>query len=184
MAHIISEKLKSRNAELNKLTVESIMQALVQLIRTREYEKISITDICLRAGVSRNAFYHNFKNKDGVLRAVILDFNKDVILRKLGNPFRKKTDISWYVNFFTTLSEYADLFDVLIKSDLSNFYLGYVNQLLTSNPDLDASTRYRRLLWNGAVQNAAFEWLRRGRKETPEEMASICFAYLKRENLC
>lgn len=179
MTHTLPDKLKMHNMELNKLTMESITQALIQLIKTTDYEKISVTDICLKAGVSRNAFYNNFKTKENVLKTVILDFNKDVILRKVGNPFNRSVDEAWYIKFFTEIKEHSDLIEVIIKSNLKDFYLDYVSHILTANPNLDKKTRYYRLMWNGAIQNAALEWIRRGMVESVEEIAKISYELLQ-----
>lgn len=177
MAQKLSKPLQKRNKELNQLTVESISEALLQLMQTKEYAKISVTDLCRKAGVSRNAFYQNFGTLDNVFKRIVLGFNRDVILRKLGNPFNQRTNPEWYVKFFQTVTEYAHLFQLIISCNLQHLYLGYVNDLLT-DPKQDAVTRYRRLMWNGAIQNIIIDWIERGMPETPEEMAKICYEKL------
>lgn len=53
-----------KNTEINLLTKESICQAAAhQLISNKD---ISVTAICQRAGVSRNAFYRNFNSIDDI----------------------------------------------------------------------------------------------------------------------
>lgn len=46
---------------------ERIRQALIDLMRQRSYEDISITDLCAQAGVSRMAYYRHFKNRQDIL---------------------------------------------------------------------------------------------------------------------
>lgn len=55
----------------NEVVIESITQAMAELMMERRFEEISITELVQRAGVSRNSFYRNFADKDDVLRRFI-----------------------------------------------------------------------------------------------------------------
>lgn len=177
----IPKGLKSRNDELNKLTMESITQALVLLLESKPYEKISVTDICNKAGVSRNAFYKNFGTKENVFHKIVRDFNKSEILAKIGNPFNKNAGLEWYINFFVVLKEHYQIFNLFITSNFRTAYLEYMNTLLTAGTTVEEETKYGRLMWYGAMQNIAVEWLKSGMKKSPEEMANICYNVFHRE---
>ena len=56
-----------RNNSAHLLAVDSIYEALIQLMQKKPYQEISITDITNRAGVSRMAYYRNYKDKDSIL---------------------------------------------------------------------------------------------------------------------
>ena len=45
-------------------TKRCIMDALLQLMHTKDYDDITITDITERAGVSRMSYYRNYHSKD------------------------------------------------------------------------------------------------------------------------
>lgn len=45
-------------------TRRAIMDAATQLIRQTGFEKMTVRDICARAGVTTGAFYHHFASKD------------------------------------------------------------------------------------------------------------------------
>ena len=49
-----------RNDEINAITKESIAFAYYELLQSEK--SISVTLICEKAGVSRNAYYRNFKS--------------------------------------------------------------------------------------------------------------------------
>ncbi|MBR6940531.1 MAG: TetR/AcrR family transcriptional regulator, partial [Clostridia bacterium] len=51
-------------SESNNLTRECITTALLIIIREKDYDEITITDITEKAGVSRMAYYRNYKSKD------------------------------------------------------------------------------------------------------------------------
>ena len=62
-----------RQNESNLLTKECIVTALLRLMQEKKYESISITDITTLAGVSRMAYYRNYKSKDEILIKYLLD---------------------------------------------------------------------------------------------------------------
>ncbi len=53
--------------ELNELVKSCITQAFLQLLETKDFHKISITEITEKAGVARVSFYRNFDSKEDVL---------------------------------------------------------------------------------------------------------------------
>ena len=44
-----------------------IYQALIELMKQKPYDRITITDITKKAGVSRMAYYRNYQEKDDIL---------------------------------------------------------------------------------------------------------------------
>ena len=49
------------NKEINYSIKEAIQEALVELMKNNDYTSITITALCKKAGVSRMAFYNNYK---------------------------------------------------------------------------------------------------------------------------
>lgn len=61
------KNLSQSNKEINQLTRESIETALLFLLEKKEMKHISISELVKKAGVSRNAFYRNYKSKEEIL---------------------------------------------------------------------------------------------------------------------
>lgn len=59
--------LHQSNKEANQITRESIETALLYLLEKKEMRHISISELVRKAGVSRNAFYRNYKSKEEIL---------------------------------------------------------------------------------------------------------------------
>ncbi|KXT78551.1 Transcriptional regulator, TetR family [Streptococcus sp. DD13] len=59
--------LTKSNQEANSLTKEALETALLYLLQRKELQKISIAELVRTAGVSRNAFYRNYKSKEEIL---------------------------------------------------------------------------------------------------------------------
>lgn len=61
------KNLYQSNKESNQLTRESIETALLFLLEKKDMAQISISELVKKAGVSRNAFYRNYKSKEEIL---------------------------------------------------------------------------------------------------------------------
>ncbi|MBO4107251.1 TetR/AcrR family transcriptional regulator [Streptococcus suis] len=61
------KNLTKANQEMNQLTRESIETALLFLMEKKDLKQISISELVKKAGVSRNAFYRNYKSKEEIL---------------------------------------------------------------------------------------------------------------------
>ena len=55
-----------------------MQQALLELLEERIYKKISITEICNRADLSRRTFYDHFDTKDDLLNSLVDDMLEPV----------------------------------------------------------------------------------------------------------
>ncbi|HFI0795369.1 TPA: TetR/AcrR family transcriptional regulator [Streptococcus suis] len=96
-----------------------IQEALLQLIQQKEYEKITITDIAKRAGVTRISFYRNFESKDDILKQALeraFSVYQDTYGTELTFP-----------SIFTFFQQNKSLIDCLYKSEKEIF----IAQLLT-----------------------------------------------------
>lgn len=62
----------------NKIYKEYIFESLMILLNENNFEKISITDIVKKAGVSRMTYYRYYKNKEDIIRVHINDIFNDV----------------------------------------------------------------------------------------------------------
>lgn len=85
-----------RQNESNLLTKECIVTALLRLMQEKKYESISITDITTLAGVSRMAYYRNYKSKDEILIKYLLD-QKDRLVSDIGN--RRANDLKEIIKY-------------------------------------------------------------------------------------
>jgi AcrR family transcriptional regulator len=53
------------------ITVSALLDAAMELFAEQGYGATSIPDICLRAGLTKGAFYSNFANKDALFLALL-----------------------------------------------------------------------------------------------------------------
>lgn len=92
-------KMTPRKAQAAK-TRQDIFETAIELFDKRGYEKVSINDICKKAGVSTGAFYHHFKSKDQIL---LEEFMKvDDFYQELVKEIASMDDSQEKIRAFTT----------------------------------------------------------------------------------
>jgi len=63
-------------------TRQEIFDTAIELFDKKGYERVSINDICKKAGVSTGAFYHHFRSKDQILMEEFMkidDFYQELV---------------------------------------------------------------------------------------------------------
>ena len=58
---------RQRRKEQARRTEEAILQAALELSRADSFDRVSVRDICQRAGITTGAFYHHFRSKEDLL---------------------------------------------------------------------------------------------------------------------
>ncbi|MGQ7361971.1 TetR/AcrR family transcriptional regulator [Streptococcus suis] len=141
-----------------------IQEALLQLIQQKEYEKITITDIAKRAGVTRISFYRNFDSKDAIL---------ELALKSAFQAYQAEhgTDLS-FPALFAFFQQNKHLIDCLFKSGKEIL----IAQLLTDKQSLSTlptEVAYSYAFVGYSILGACTAWYQRGMVDTPEEITRI-----------
>ncbi|HFI0326517.1 TPA: TetR/AcrR family transcriptional regulator [Streptococcus suis] len=141
-----------------------IQEALLQLIQQKAYDKITITDIAKRAGVTRISFYRNFDSKDSILKQT-LERAYSAYKEEYGN------DLS-FPSLFAFFQQNNTLIDCLYKSEKEIF----IAQLLTdkqSLAQLPTELAYSYAFVGYSLLGACTAWYQRGMVDTAEEITRI-----------
>ncbi|MBO4559726.1 MAG: TetR/AcrR family transcriptional regulator [Lachnospiraceae bacterium] len=173
---IIEERnvLRLNNAESNRLTRECLTTALMQLMKEKPIDKITITELVKRSGVSRTAFYRNYSSKEDILesaREEIIQITNGF----LAKPELKENSYLWFKECFNIVQENAEIIKTIIDANLpvSSFWEGR-SMLETLYPSGDRLKRYRNLAMAAAFQRVLCLWVEDGMVEPMEEMAEFC----------
>ena len=84
-----------------EFTKNCIMDALLQLMHTKEYEQISISELTQKAGVSRMSYYRNYNCKDSILIDYMHRILKEYAEELKGPSFR--SDFQTYDHILRSL---------------------------------------------------------------------------------
>lgn len=95
-----------------KNTAIKMNKALIELLKEKEFDKISILEICQKAGVNRSTFYSHYSNTYDLLEEVYQTFLKD-----LSQYFR---------NDVNSLEELRPKEDVFVHSEYLVPYLEFI----------------------------------------------------------
>ena len=135
---------------------ECMGTALLELMKEKPIEKISIEEMTAKADVGRSTYFRYFKSKDEVLSF------------KITCLWKRFSDEHGATNFAT------GSYDLLYSADrqyvILNFYLQEAASIVAN---ADAKTHYFIQFITYGLFGLMNAWVLRGYKETPQEMAQI-----------
>ena len=143
------------------------------------FDKITISELVKRSGVSRTAFYRNYTAKEDILWEL-----NHAFINKLASSFievrNQKDSYRWYYSFFHEVRDNADTMRLLLQANLPTAPLispeFIINRLSLT---LDTEEYYHFLAWQGAFATVLINWFRDGMKEDVEYMAKLCVQLMK-----
>lgn len=175
--------LQEFNAETHRLTIESIQQAMNELLKTKPFKEITILDIVKKAGVSRSAFYRNYQSKEEVLQSIVHDSYAEMINEIKATSDTANPDLWRHIiikeieqcrKFYSIHNAEAWQGNTLLQC--MNDYFGEMMSPYTNNKD-EMQMRF----WMGGIFNVIQFWLDNGMKESPEELANRLMHYITQE---
>ena len=169
------EILRLSNEESNQITKECLETALLELMAVKDINEISITELTKNAGVSRSAFYNNYKTKEALLHSIT-----EKVINKvcdfLKREYNRKTPKEIYAKFFEAIQKSSRSFKIFLDSDLNiDKFLILENAFPASSPE----SHYKMIAKEGAFYKIIVEWFQLGMKESPEEMGILCTKILE-----
>ena len=172
----LTEHITTQNkTRRSRFTRMCIGEAVIELMKTAEYENIKISDIARRSGISRMTFYHYYDSK----LAALTDYLDEIILLYLKesrkNPdvgrFQEYSHILFSLNFF---DQYADYFLVMAQAGLYSVLINGINEFMTSRFTSGfKSSLYGLYYYAGALLNTFLKWEEGGKQEPAERIAEI-----------
>ena len=156
------ENLRKANAQSHQVIVDSLRDALYQMLETRDVSEIKVVDLIKVAGISRGAFYRHYYLITDVLTDDIQTITTDV-QQAMGTDIGKNWDI-----ILKTVYRHKKKIPLLLKAGMGMEILNNINRSLDN-----VSERYKlkTLAWNGIIFNAILYWANRGFEDTIEALA-------------
>ena len=157
---------------------------LLKAMKTREYEDISIRELCDQMQIPRKSFYRYFSNKDGALMA-LLDHTLMEYEQIPDSGAETPGDLE---RFFAFWHDHRELLEALIRSRLAGMLVERathhaIRERLMPGYLLNADSHSQQLAMTFAVcglLSMVMQWHRDGYRETPEQMAKIATMMLTR----
>ena len=162
----------------------SVEQTLQQMLLSRQIENISVSDLCMAAGIPRNSFYRYFDSCEDVLYALIdhtlLDINEDVFLHWNGNPNLEPSDLEHYFEIWYCKQEFLD---ALSKNGCLWLLIDRTEKLKDKGKDPTSLSQdfAHKQVWyilTYAIMSVILRWYKHGFPDTPQAMAKVTFELL------
>ena len=147
--------------------VEKITDGLLKLMNEMPFEKITVSDIVLEAGVGRASFYRHFDSKEAVIR-----HHMERLLKEWGREFEaigkpEELGPSLLRHFYGHRQFYL----LLYRCGMSHYLLDASREKmeLDNKSDQEAFP----LSWfAGGLYGLVDEWMRRGMTVSPEKLGT------------
>jgi len=182
-----------------RATNVEMCRALIDLLKTKRLEEISITELCIVANINRSTFYSHFGSI-----SELKDYTKNYIIEKCresvkemipkefigdGNfkPSKENIRNIYLVPFLTSVKEHREVFAIKEFSNLSEMFVNNQNRLIERIFSREnCSERERRIMeyyalyFLSGVDAISKNWINSGCKDSVEEMCDIitqCIPY-------
>lgn len=160
-------------------TKESLFDALGRLLREKEFDRITVSDIVKEAGITRKTFYNHYQDKIEMVQ----DYQK-MLIGKIILLKKSHSDLEHdgYVELFRLFQEDDTLEGLLsltgsedMQSLIKQMILqSWENELKSSEIELDPLVaEYQAVLIMNAIFGIIQHWLTAGKRVPPEKMAEI-----------
>ena len=162
---------KASNAEMKRFTRECIYEALFQLLDTTPYDKITLSAIARKAGVSRNAVYRNFESKELILKTYVQEFAQS--MTESLNRAEIDSDAQYVTCLFTCLCAFRVPAKKLATLHMESMLL---EAFLSMRDHFAQNPSYRNYYENcriGAFFFIYLTWLENDCRESTEELCAL-----------
>ena len=157
------------NGKNNSYVKNQITQALIKLMKNNTFDEIKITTIVQEAQVGRASFYRNFSNKEDVLKQYLIH-----LIQEWGTEFEKSNDPNLLVeSLFGHYSKYSEFYKLLYTSNLFHLVLDNIKAVCGPKPEQNSLQAYTSAWFAYGLFGWINEWIARGMKESPKEMAQL-----------
>lgn len=162
--------MKKKNSA-HQLVIDSLTEALLQLMEHKKLNEISISELCEKAGVSRISFYRNFDYTSDILTSYLsfglekwwTENNSTVDINESPQDFWKK--------LFSHLKKNERIIKLIYASNESIILKNIIFKSCGPSSTCDEPEAYARAMLAGTIFGYTDEWIKRGMKDYPDYLS-------------
>lgn len=163
--------MRRRNATTVFLK-ECIADALIRLMAHKPFDKITIQEIVEQAHVGRATYFRNFSSKYEVITYKLVR-----LWKRWAEEHQFKDEDRYSLDhaehFFAFNASIRDLHQRIYAAGLQATIFDAFYQIMRPPPDADALELYRNRFLSYGLFGLLDEWIQRGYRESPKEMARM-----------
>ena len=177
--------IQQRNTE----TKTYIKNSLIKLLKEKEMEDITVSDITRTAGVNRGTFYLHYLDKYDLIKQLVEEMTKNLEEILLADEEAEVIDdpleiipYQTILNALLYVKEEVNFIDALIKNGFEANLKQILGQLITKKienseylklPEHTIPPDYALEIIIGTIMSVILLWIKKGTKESPEFIAQI-----------
>ncbi len=167
----------------SEISRKKLTKALIELLQICPFDRITVSNLTEKAGVSRSAFYSNYKHIEDILTDAILESLKDSFGEKFSDESYAygREFVYDYIDYF---DKYGKLLLAISKWDLLDFINISASKAVNpamksyySDPYIQNYIEYYQYFTIASIYFTCLAWLKKGKKETKEELYDICLHF-------
>ncbi len=142
----MNKKAKDRRIEKTRTVLHN---ALISLIKKKDYRSITIQEIIDEANVGRSTFYTHFEDKDDLLLSGMRDLRgmleASKVRTEVVSPKSYESVIAFSPAMFEHAYEYREVYRALVRSQAGGLVLQYIPAMLVGLIGDEARSKFQRL---------------------------------------
>ena len=166
------------------LTKRLLKDALLNLLKKKDMEKISVSELCAEAGINRATFYRHYEIPLDVLHEIQKDFIQDANF--ISKKPKNLQDIACqFEQMCTYLQTHSDIVKILMKcstdKDFANLLQNYCRDMIFYKyaDKLDEDSMHLIIMGlAGGGYALVRTWLLEDMQKTPKEMAELIVRFI------
>ena len=151
---------------------ECMADALLKLMKEKQFSKITINDISDAAGVNRSTWFRNFETKNEALTFKLIQlWHRWADEHGLKERHRYTLDNA--ETFFLFNYSIRDVLSEIYRAELHSCVYDAFYQVMMPQYGADSTECYKARFYSYGLFGLLDEWIKRGFYETPDEMARL-----------
>lgn len=161
-------------------TKNNLYLSLINLLKTKTFEEIKVSDICKESLINRSTFYAHFEDKYELMASLINDLKKE-LESELDKIEKDLTTKEYYLEMIKIFLDHIEGKEDIYKSIMINNKNSIIMDMIydTISNDLNNKIKSDRIdiptdivssFYIAAVVNVGIEWLKNDKKYKKEDM--------------
>lgn len=156
------------NERRNAYVVEHLTSSMLELLKEKPLNEISISELCGMAGVGRTSFYRNYEEKEDIIKAYVEHLFQDWVDRWKETPDLPVKETVRIV--FSHFEANREFYTLLNERGLVYLLKDIILDLCGFNPEQEMPAAYSSAYVAFFLYGWIDVWFRRGMKDTTEEL--------------
>ncbi len=159
------------NEARNIYVIEHITDSVIDLLKHKSLNEISIIEICDNATVGRTSFYRNYDTKEDVIKKYIETLIKQ--WKKEYEASDEDSNARMFGSLFQYIKDNSEFFLLLKQRNLMHLFLEAYTNFNSAKPDDSNMFAYTKAFIAYGTYGWIEEWIARGMQESAETMSEL-----------